>query len=146
MLITRAMCSLSLSFSLFLDLTLYTLHSYPLRFLAAAIRGCGVSGGNSEDKQRILSYRFAADGPFARDNNVSPFRAGNETSAFAPSLPPSLPPRSRSRISQPFSFISSSSRRRDLANTSARSSHQKLAPRAIAAVRGIGEAGRGIAE
>lgn len=34
--------------------------------------GTVVPAATSADKQRILSYRLVAEGPFARDNNVQP--------------------------------------------------------------------------
>lgn len=108
--------SFSLSLSLFLSLSSpcvrlvqLTPRKYSLFLLMASCvsrhgDGCRNVNGNSEDKQRILSYRLAAEGPFARQHNVSPFSRQRNVSLRLPP-PPSLPPLFRrfpSRISRRF--------------------------------------------
>lgn len=64
-----------------------------------------VLAATSVDKQRILSYRLVAEGPFARDNNVQPVE--KRQSFLPPAHPPALPPLFRhfsSRISLRFSL------------------------------------------
>lgn len=50
-----------------------------------AMMAAVVPAATSADKQRILSYRLVAEGPFARDNNVQPVEKRQS------SLPPPLP-------------------------------------------------------
>lgn len=65
-----------------------------------------VPAATSTDKQRILSYRLVAEGPFARDNNVQPVEKRQSLPPFlSAARSPALPPLFRhfpSRISLRF--------------------------------------------
>lgn len=50
-----------------------------------------VPAATSADKQRILSYRLVAEGPFARDNNVQPVEKRQSSLFPPPSLSLSRP-------------------------------------------------------